>query len=50
MSKKKELDLDKYLHEINTIMWESFMIKDKPFTRDEGIKIMYVLEKWATKY
>ena len=40
--------MDKFLEEINVIMWESYMIKDRPFGRTEGRKIMEVLERWAS--
>jgi len=39
-----------YLEDINAIMWESFMIKDRQFTREDGLKIMQVLDKWADKF
>ena len=35
------------LENINTIMWESFMIKSKGFSDEDGKKIMQELEKWA---
>jgi len=37
------------LEEINTVMWESYMIKDRNFGRQEGFKIMQELEKWAKR-
>ena len=44
----------KHLYElmenINTIMWESYMIKDKEFGRQEGYKIMGILEQWAERH
>ena len=42
-----ELDMWKMLNQINVIMWESYMIKDGPFGRNEGHKIMEVLKQWA---
>jgi hypothetical protein len=35
------------LEEINTIMWESHMIKSKTFDKTQGTMIMQELEKWA---
>lgn len=51
----KQIKLDRanmfnYLSDINAIMFESFMIKGRDFGRTEGLEIMKVLEKWATKY
>jgi hypothetical protein len=43
-------DLWKLLEEINTIMWESFMVKGKEFGRTEGFKIMDRLEQWAERH
>ncbi len=40
----------KMLEQINVIMWESYMVKSKTFGRDEGKKIMEVLEKWAENH
>ena len=37
------------LEEINNVMWESYMIKDRNFGRQEGFKIMQELEKWANR-
>lgn len=45
-----ERDMWKMLDQINVIMWESYMIKDRPFGRDEGRKIMEVLEQWAERH
>ena len=45
--KVEDKKADQYLEQINNIMWESLMIKDKSFGEKEGIKIMEVLEKWA---
>jgi ATP/maltotriose-dependent transcriptional regulator MalT len=39
---------DEILENINKIMWESHMIKDKQFGRQEGFKIMKELEEWAS--
>ena len=38
------------LNGINTVMCESWMIKDYPFGRKDGNKIMDILNKWADKY
>jgi len=38
------------MDELNTIMWESYMIKDKNFGRQEGYKIMGLLEQWAERH
>lgn len=43
-------DMWKMLDQINVIMWESYMIKGRPFGRDEGLKIMKVLEQWAERH
>jgi len=44
----------KHLYElmenINTIMWESYMIEDKEFGRQEGYKIMGILEQWKERH
>ena len=45
-----ERDMWELLDKINVIMWESYMIKDYPFGRKEGRKIMEVLEKWAERH
>ena len=37
------------LEEINTIMWESHMIKSRTFDRTQGTMIMKELEKWAKR-
>ena len=42
--------LYKLMENINTIMWESYMIKDKEFGRQEGYKIMGILEQWAERH
>lgn len=36
--------------ELNTIMWESYMVKGKGFGRQEGCKIMGLLEQWAERH
>ena len=38
------------MNELNTIMWESYMIKGKEFGRTEGYKIMGLLEQWAERH
>ena len=38
------------MNEINTIMWESYMIKGKEFGRAEGYKIIGRLEQWAERH
>jgi hypothetical protein len=43
-------DLHKCLNNINSTMWESFMIKGREFTQQDGIKIMNTLNEWAEKY
>jgi len=43
-------DLWKLMDEINTIMWESYMIEGKEFDRTEGLKIMERLEQWAERH
>ena len=37
------------LEEINTIMWESHMVKSRTFDRTQGTMIMKELEKWAKR-
>lgn len=41
------VEMDDILENINTIMWESYMIRDYPFGRTDGAKIMEELVKWA---
>ena len=41
---KRIKELEQALDDINTAMWESFMIKDRPFTDDDGHRIMRALE------
>jgi len=48
--KTAERELESYLERINNIMCSSFIIKDYPFSRFEGEKIMDVLNEWATKF
>ncbi len=38
------------MNEINTIIWESYMVKGKEFGRTEGYKIMGRLEQWAERH
>jgi len=45
----KEILLDNILNDINTIMWEAYMVKDKTITTVDADKIMSLLEKWATQ-
>jgi hypothetical protein len=40
----------KHLEAINTIMRESYMIKDRDFGRKQGKQIMQVLDQWASKH
>ena len=40
---------EKTLEEINTIMWESHMVKSRTFDREQGTMIMKELEKWAKR-
>jgi len=37
------------LEEINTIMWESYMVISRTFDREQGTMIMKELEKWAKR-
>ena len=37
------------LEEINTIMWESHMVKSRTFDRTQGTMIMKELERWAKR-
>jgi hypothetical protein len=48
--KQSESELFNMLDSINGIMWESYCVKDIMFGRNEGKKIMLILEKWANKY
>lgn len=50
VSGNAERDMWKLLDKINVIMWESYMIKDYPFGRNEGRKIMEMLEQWAERH
>ena len=50
VSGSAERDMWKLLDKINVIMWESYMIKDYHFGRNEGRKIMEVLEQWAERH
>lgn len=43
-----DVSINEALEEINTIMWESFMIKEYPFGRLDGTRIMIILEEWAS--
>lgn len=38
---------EEYLEKINYIMWQTWGVKDAPFGREEGEKIMEVLNEWA---
>ena len=38
------------MNELNAIMWESYMVKGKDFGRQEGYKIMGLLEQWAERH
>ena len=40
--------LNETLENINIVMWESYMIKGRSFDRNEGKKIMDILEHWAS--
>lgn len=40
--------LSETLENINTVMWESYMIKGSCFDRKEGEKIIDLLEHWAS--
>lgn len=39
---------DSALEDINEVMWESYMVKDREFGRNEGAKIMAALNRWCT--
>lgn len=43
-------ELWKLLDQINTIMWESYMIQNNEFGREQGKEIMERLEKWANNH
>jgi len=47
VSQLKIKALEGHLETINNIMWNSWGIKDFPFGREDGRKIMEVLNKWA---
>lgn len=36
------------LNDINNIMWNSCMVKDRTFDRKEGMQIMEILNNWAS--
>jgi hypothetical protein len=48
--RKKYMELYDILDRMNAHMWESFMIKDRRWTRADGVKIMNLLEEWASKH
>ena len=39
-----------YLEQINILMWETWGVKDRKFDREEGDKIMEILNEWATNH
>ena len=43
-------ELWRMLEQISIIMWESYMIQNKNFGREDGRKIMEVLEQWAERH
>lgn len=43
-------DLYSIMEDINAIMWESYMIKDRDFGRVQGSKIMSKLNEWADRH
>ena len=47
--KQKSLELEGYLNEINSIMCNTWMVKDRKFTFEDGTEIMDVLSRWAAK-
>ena len=38
---------EKWLEQINTEMWQTWGVKNAPFGREEGEKIMKILNEWA---
>jgi hypothetical protein len=48
--RKQVKELFQYLEEINDIMMESWMIKGYDFNRNDGEKIMEVINNWATNH
>ena len=39
-----------YLEQINTLMWKTWGVKERKFGREEGDKIMGILNEWATNH
>ena len=46
-SSLRERELNKYLEEINTLMWNTWGVKHNKFDKEEGSKIMSILNRWA---
>ncbi len=44
---EEEQKSNDYLEKINGILWNTLMIKSHEFNREDGLKIMNVLEEWA---
>jgi hypothetical protein len=44
-----ERKLEDYLERINTVMWQTWGVKDNDFGRAEGTQIMDILEEWAAE-
>lgn len=40
---------DAALNDINFLMWSTFMVKGYEFGRDDGAKIMAILNEWCRK-
>ena len=47
-SSLRERELNKYLEEINAIMWNTWGVKHNKFDKEEGSKIMSILNRWAS--
>jgi hypothetical protein len=47
-SSLRERELNKYLEEINTLMWNTWGVKHNKFDKEEGSKIMSILNRWAS--
>ncbi len=48
-AKEKAARLEGYLERINEVMWNSYGVKERIFGRDDGTKIMEILNEWASR-
>jgi hypothetical protein len=45
--RKENLKMDIQINNINDLMWNTWGIKDKEFGREEGTRIMEIINDWA---